>query len=180
MSSRAVYSRIAVFALAVAALLVFSRMTTEAFAALSFGATIMLLGMAVYYRLAAVVGMLVMTTSVACCASIDTLTEVSMVFTSLLGLVLPSALLAWLAVTTDTGAAFRLPRMERPFALAGLYVLLCVFSVPLVLAITGLAYPSVVSRLEGLAEVSIVLLVVAIGAVALSLEEPDRARAGRR
>jgi len=180
MSNRAAYSRIAVFALALASLLAFSRMTVEALAAMSFGAAIMLIGMAVYYRLAAVAGMLVMTISVAYCVSIETLAEVSMVFTSLLGLVLPSALLIWLAVTADTGAQFRLPRMERPFALSGLYLLFCVVSVPFVLAVTGLVYPSVVSRLEGLAEVSIVLVVAAIGAVSLGLAEPDRAKARKR
>jgi len=182
--NRAAVSRVTVFVLSLALLLVFSGMTVETLAAFSFGAAIMLMGLVVYYRLAAVVGMLVTTTSAACCMTLGTMTEVRLILASLLGLVLPAAMLAWLAMTAESGSRFRPPGVDKPFILSGLYLLLCIVSVPLVVTVTGLMFPSMVSRLEGFAEISVVLLVAAFGAVSLgsagSRSSSRRGRAPRR
>ena len=161
------------FVASLALLLTFSSMNAYTLFLTILGAGIMALAFFSYYRPGAVLGLVLVVTSVAFSMDIETLVEASMLTTSILGLMLPVTLLTLFALSSEIESR-PLYRPKRPMLVAGAFALLCVLSVPLTTVLVGIVMPNVTAKFSVLTETAIVLLFVSVGVTLLTSGRVER------
>jgi hypothetical protein len=158
------------FAACMALILVFSSMNIYTLFLTALGGGIMLLAFFSYYRVAAVFGLLLVAVSAGSSSEVDTLTEAAPLLTAIVGLVIPVIGLALFALACEFEGDHRF-RQKKPMLVTGSYVVACLASVPVSLAIVGVMSSSLPSRIPGLVEMAFVLLVASVGATVLTIRE---------
>ena len=160
------------FSTSIVAILVFSRMSSYSLFVLAFGALIMLIAFASYYRPAALFGLFIVAISATMSMQIDTLIETGPLIAVAVGMLIPMTLLTLFALSSESdGENGYLQR--RPVFVGAAYIGCCLMSVPVVIAVTGLVFPHMSLRFYGMMEISILLMVSAVLAIALTSRDPE-------
>jgi hypothetical protein len=160
------------FSSSIVTILVFSRMSSYSLFVLAFGAFIMLLAFASYYRPAALFGLLIVAISATMSMEIDTLIETAPLMTALVGLLIPMTLLTLFALSSESDGEDGYVQ-RRPALVGAAYTGCCLLSVPIVIAATGLVFPNMSLRFFGMTEISILLMFSAVLAIVLTSREPE-------
>lgn len=150
--------RVVLALMAVSDLMVFSEMTMLGLIAMAAGTAIMLLGMTYSDRQVSVIGGLVASGTAAASIDLTTLLELRTLLTAAAGLLIPSALIAWLALTSEGAGRGDELATSRPFILASAYGVLCLLSVPLVVLAISVFSHGVSMSVTTMTEISILLV----------------------
>jgi hypothetical protein len=160
------------FSASVVAILVFSRMSAYSLFVLAFGASIMLMAFAIYYRPAALFGMLLVAISATMSMEVDTLIETAPLMAASVGLVVPMTMLTLFALSCESHGEVGYVQ-RRPTLVGASYIVGCLLSVPAVIAATALFFPHMSLRFYGMTEISILLMFSTVVAVALTSRGPE-------
>jgi hypothetical protein len=142
------------FSASVVAILVFSRMSAYSLFVLAFGASIMLMAFAIYYRPAALFGMLLVAIS------------------ATMSMEVPMTMLTLFALSCESHGEVGYVQ-RRPALVGASYIVGCLLSVPAVIAATALFFPHMSLRFYGMTEISILLMFSTVVAVALTSRGPE-------
>ena len=158
--------RIFLVIVAVADIMVFSRMTILPLVAIAFGGLMIALGIIYSYRPPCLIGLTVVSVAGAASTEIPSLYELDMLLTAIISLLVPVLVLIWLALSGEEDVELRISIMRRPALVAIGYGLICIWSAPLVALIVSLFAPTISMRSSITTEVAIVLLTtIAVGLV---------------
>ncbi|MDH3365828.1 MAG: hypothetical protein OEM29_07515 [Thermoplasmata archaeon] len=153
-------------AIAAAALfLTFSRLSFSLLVPGAIGIALVLLGIALEYRPAAVVGLFIDLAVAALSIEIVTLVEVDVWQTSILGLLLPTSLLAWSALLSEDTDNYEIRLRTGAFATALAVGVLFAVAMPLSFALASILLPAVVNTFSTMAEISILFIIVSVAAL---------------
>ncbi|UCE91285.1 MAG: hypothetical protein JSV90_07700 [Methanobacteriota archaeon] len=153
-------------AMAAAALfLTFSNLSFSLLVPGAVGVVLVLFGIIIRYRPAAMLGLFVDLSVAALSIDIVTLADMDVWQTSVLGLLLPTSLLAWSALLSEDTDSYVIRFRTRAFATALAVGALFAVTIPVSAAIIGTAVPSAVNTISTMAEVSILFTVVAVTAL---------------
>jgi len=158
-------TRIVLLLLVTADLMVFSRITLLPLIAMAIGAATIVLGIVSLYRIASVLGLLVVISTAAASIEIPSLLELGAILTAIVALLLPIMTIIWLALSVEEGENQQVSFRRRPGAIALIFALMCVWSAPLVILILSFFAPTVSTRVGTLTEISILLVVTIAGAM---------------
>ena len=164
--------RIVLLLLVTADLMVFSRITLLPLIAMAIGAATILLGIVSSYRIASMIGLLVVMTTAAASIEIPSLLEFGAIMTAIIALLLPVLTLIWLALSVEEGERQQASVRKVPAGVALAYALVCVWSAPLAVLVLSLFAPTVSMRVDILAEISIMLVAAIGGGVLLLRRKP--------
>lgn len=165
--------RFLLLAIAVVAVLVFSRLTGFTILTAALGSVMIALGIAYNNRQASALGLLVVSVVAAASITITTLTDVSTVLTALLALLLPLFLLAYIALSAEEGEAPP-PLARRPVLVSVGYMTGCILSAPIVVLLLSVLTSGVALRIVTMTEMGIILVTATALGIALSYREPRR------
>ncbi|UCE45942.1 MAG: hypothetical protein JSU93_03500 [Methanobacteriota archaeon] len=166
--------KIIVVIVSAALLLAFSRLSLSLLVPEVIGLALILFGIVISYRPAAVLGLFITLSVAALSAEITTLADIDIWQTSILGLLVPTSLLAWAALLSEQSESYDIRLWSRPLALALFIGAAIAVAVPLAVVVIALVSPSSADSLSTMAEIS--LLFVVISVVALVLTLPDDAK----
>lgn len=164
--------RITGVALAVLDMIIFSRITASLIFVAGAGTALIVLGISYTNRLSAFGGLVMVVGAVAASVQITTLLLMSEVLTALLGLLLPTLVLAFLSLSANE-ETFEASLQARPTVLSLAFAMLCLWSVPIVSMAVGLLLPTVTMRITETAEISIVMITLVAGALLLTRQQPS-------
>lgn len=165
-------TRIVLLLLVTVDLMIFSRITLLPLIAMAIGAATILLGIVSSYRIASVIGLLVVVTTAAASIEIPSLLELGAILTAIIALILPVLVLIWLALSVEEGERQQASVRKVPAGVALAYALVCVWSAPLAVLVLSLFAPTVSMRVDILAEISIMLVATIGGGVLLLRRKP--------
>ena len=154
--------------LVIADMMAFSRLTLIPLIAMAIGGATILLGIVSSYRVASVLGLLVVITTAAASVELTSLLELGAIITAIVVLLLPILTLAWLALSAEEGDKQQVSIRRRPAIVALIFAIVCIWSAPLSVLVLSFFAPTVSMRVDILAEISI-MLVATIAGAALSL-----------
>ena len=152
--------------------MVFSRITLLPLIAMAIGSATIILGIVSLYRIASVLGLLVVITTAAASIEIPSLLELGAILTAIIALLLPIMTIIWLALSVEEGENQQVSFRKRPGAIALAYALLCIWSAPLAVLVLSFFAPSVSMRVDILAEISILLVATIAGGVLMLRRQP--------
>ncbi|OGS42341.1 MAG: hypothetical protein A3K67_05100 [Euryarchaeota archaeon RBG_16_62_10] len=159
------------FLAAILALYAFGEHSLFTLIGLTLGSVAMVLAYLSEYRAGCVLAMLVVVIAAASASPLMTVTELGSLMNAVLGLFLPVLAVIWFALVTGSEEAYWYGQRLGPVLQAAAFVLLCVFSVPITVAVIGIMSPNISVRFSEFEEISIILLFEAVGAAALSFRE---------
>jgi len=157
---------------AVAVMMLFSEMNAATLFAVVAGAGLIILGLLSYYRPASVIGLMVAAGSVAVSTDPGSLTVLTSLLNSILGLLAPLYVLTWVSLCSGTEEACEARLRTRASGGTILFALACVLSVPVAALLMGLVSPRFSIAMSVLAEISIILIVVIAGLIILTSKKP--------
>jgi hypothetical protein len=163
---------------AAALFLTFSNLSFSLLVPGAIGIVLVLFGIAIGYRPAAVVGLFVDLAVAGLSIEIVTMVDVDVWQTSVLGLLLPTSLLAWSALLSEETDSYEIHLRTRAFAAAFGVGVLFAAAIPVSIALIGILLPSVANTLSTMAEISILFTIVAITALIATWPGDERASAG--
>ena len=166
--------KLVVVAVAAILFLTFSRLTMSLLIPEAIGILLVAFGITMRYKPASVLGLFVDLVVVALSVEIVTLTETDIWLTSVLGLLIPTCLLAWSSLLSESDDAYVLRLRTPSFAIAACSTVAISVSVPLIVMISGVVFPAFPMTMSTLAETSIVFLVLAALSLML-LRSPEEA-----
>ncbi|MGQ9588214.1 MAG: hypothetical protein ACUVT7_07535 [Thermoplasmata archaeon] len=166
------YARVTIVLAAVVVLALFSGISLLKLSAMAVGTAMVFLGIAYYYRAAAAIGLLILSATAAASVQVSTLLEVDELLTAAIGLLTPVSILAGVALTVEEERLVEEAVGKRPIAIASIYGLACLFSVPIAVLIISAIHPGVSTRTETMAEAAIVLMTATIGGVLITVKGP--------
>lgn len=171
-------SRMIVSGLAIFSLMVHSGGDTASLVGISAGGALLMLGLWTMFRIASIAGFLIMTGISALFMDLDTMTDVQNVVFAVVGLFVPSLAAAWAALTAEDEHGHVLNLRTRAVAIAAIYGIVCMISVPIVMILSGVVMPSISSEVPVMVEIAILLLVASIPVAYFFSVEPERAETG--
>lgn len=160
--------------LAVAAMLAFSQVNPGILLASILGAGLVMIGLASYYRPASVAGLVIAAGSAAISNNPGSLAEVPSWLNAVLGLLVPTYVLAWVALTSGAEESYELMIRSKASAYTVMFMLACLLSVPVASLVVGALYPSFSVAMSPMAEIAIMLLVATVGVILLTSQAPLR------
>ncbi len=167
--------RLLMAVVAVADLVVFSQHSVLVVLAQAIGAALIILGMFYDYRPSSLTGLLIVATASAAAIELPSLLEVGQILTAIGSLALPMFVLTWLALSAEEGESTDVLLLKRPAIIAFTFVLICLFSAPLVILVMSLLAPTTSMRATPITEIAIMLMVTVVGAIALTRRAPQTA-----
>lgn len=144
------------------------------------GVALVLFGIIVGYRPSAVLGLFVCLCVAALSIEIMTLVDMDVWQTSILGLLLPTSLLAWSALLSEDADIYDIRLRTAAFAAALSVAILFAVAVPVSVAFIGLVLPSAASTVSTMAEISILFTIIAVTALLAMRFKEDSATAARQ
>ncbi len=147
---------------------VFTEATPLTLIALFLGGVMIVLGSLYSYRQGAFLGVLIVATGAASSINLESVLEVGPLLTAILGLLLPTFLLALHALRTEQGGIGLMGVRGKAAMTVLLFGVLCVFSAPLIAGLAGTALPTLTIRLSAIAEIAIMLIVTTAGGILLT------------
>ena len=161
-------SRVALLFIITADFMLFSRITLLPLIAMAIGAATVMLGIVASYRMASVLGLLVMVITAAASIEIESLLELGAILTALIALLLPTMMLIWLALSAEEGEQQQVSVRTKPSVIAVSFAFVCIWSAPLSVLVLSFFAPAVSMRVDVLAEMSIILVAtIALGTMLL-------------
>lgn len=160
--------KVALVIVSAALFLTFSRLSLSLLVPGAIGVALVLFGIVIGYRPAAVLGLLVDLVVAALSIEITTMANVDVWQTSILGLLLPTALLAWAALLSEDGAGSEIRFRTSAFGIALVAGVTFALVLPVSMALMRVIFPDMAATLSTMAEISILFVVVAVVAVALT------------
>ncbi len=154
--------KIAVALVAAALFLMFSRLSFSLLVPGTIGIALVLLGIALEYRPAAFVGMLIDLTVAALSIEIVTLVEMDVWQTSLLGLLLPTSLLAWSALLSEDTDVYDIRLRTGAFAAACATGVVLAIATPLTYVLATFFLPAGANAMSTMAEISVLFVTIAV------------------
>jgi len=153
-------------------LVTFSGVSLLKLAAMGVGMVMVLLGIAYSYRQPAAIGLLILSATAAASIELTTLLEIGKLLTAIVGLLVPVSILAWIALTSEEERRADEIILKRPIALASVYGLVCLLSIPIVVLIISLFNPGISMRTATMTEAAIVLITATLGGVVITMRSP--------
>lgn len=144
------------------------------------GVALVLFGIIIGYRPAAVLGLFVCLCVAALSIEISTLVDIDVWQTSVLGLLLPTSLLAWSALLSEDADIYDIHLRTAAFGSALAVAILLAVAVPVSVALIGFALPSAASTISTMAEISILFTIIAATALLAMRPMKESASAGRQ
>jgi hypothetical protein len=166
------WQRILIMILATADLMVFSRLTLFPLMAISIGTVVMLLGVQYSYRLASVIGMLVVAIAASASVTVPSLLTIGELLTVIIGLLLPLMMLIWIALSAEEGDTQHVAVVRRAAYMSVAYSLACLWTTPLVVLAISLFSPSVAMSISTLGEISIMMVATIAGGLLVLRRKP--------
>ena len=161
--------RFGMLIVAIIDLLIFANANPMTILAVGVGTVVLLMGMAYNYRPAAVLGMLITVIGATSAIQVATLLEVGSMMTAILGLLIPTSILIWLALSSDEGEDLDVHPASRSMWINAAFMLGCLLSAPVVVVIVSLLAPGVSMRMTAVSEIAILLVTAAILGTAITL-----------
>ena len=171
----AIWLKIAVTAAAAALYMTFSNLSFSLLLPGVIGIALVMFGIIIGYRPVAVLGLFVDICVAALSIEIRTLVDLDVWQTSVLGLLLPTSLLAWSALLSEDVEGHGIHFRTRAFASAFVVAAIFVLAVPVSAAIVGIVLPSIAGTISTMAEISIMLSVIAMTALLATWSREDAA-----
>ena len=165
--------KIAVTAVAAGLFLTFSNLSFSLLLPGAVGIALVLFGIIIGYRPVAVLGMFVDLCVAALSTEIRTLVDMDVWQTSVLGLLLPTSLLAWSALLSEDTDSHAIHFRTKAFAGAFVAAVVFAVAVPVSTALVGVLLPSAAGTISTMAEISILFTVVAVTALAVTWSKDD-------
>lgn len=159
--------RVGLMIAAIASLMMFSRIGTGTLLGMIVAAALIFLGIVSYSRPASVIGLLIVCGSAAASLNQQSLTVVGNILNTVIGLLVPIYVLAWIALTSE-GEPGPIGIMRKPAVLTAIYAVACLLSVGLVAVVLGVLTPAVSIGMPALMEIAIVLLAATLGIILLT------------
>ena len=166
------YLRMLIVVIAVADILVFSKASGLILLTMGVGATTIFMGILFAYRPASAIGAIIVAIGAASSIEIPTLTEVSPLLTAIFGLLIPIFILVPVATSIEQGELRGSILKRKPAIASALYLLGCIFSVPVTVFLLSLFSPELSTRSSTMAESAILLLIAITGAVIVAGMNP--------
>ncbi len=148
--------------------LTFSRLSLSLLVPGAIGMALVLFGIVIGYRPAAVLGLLVGLIVAALSIEITTVADVAVWQTSILGLLLPTALLAWSALLSEDTAGSVIRFRTSAFVVAVVTGVTFAIVLPVSIALMRIILPGMATTLSTMAEISLLFVMVAVIAVGLT------------
>ena len=164
--------RMLIVVIAVVDILVFSKASWLILLAMGVGATTILMGILFAYRPASAIGAVIIAIGAASSIEIPNLTGVSTLLTAIFGLLIPLFILVPVATSIEQGELRSSVLKRKPAILSALYLLGCVFSVPITVFLLSLFSPELSTRSSTTTETAILLLIAITGAVIVAGKDP--------
>jgi len=158
--------------LATADLMIFSRLTVFPLVAISVGIVVMFLGLEYSYRLASVVGMLVVAIAASASIPIPSLLTIGDVLTAIIGLLLPLLMLIWIALAAEEGDSQQVAVVRRAAYTSVAYSLACIWAPPITVLAISLFSPTVAMSVSTLSEISIMMVATIAGGLIVLRRKP--------
>jgi hypothetical protein len=157
--------KVGVTIVAAALFLTFSSLSFSLLVPGTIGIALVLLGIALGYRPAAVVGLFIDLAIAALSIEIVTLVDMDVWQTSVLGLLLPTSLLAWSALLSEDTDNYDIRLRTSAFAVASVVGALFAIAVPLAFLLASVFLSAGANALSTMAEISIMFVVIAVTAL---------------
>jgi len=154
--------KVGVAIVAAALFLTFSRLSFSLLVPGAIGIALVLLGIALEYRPAAVVGLFIDLAIAALSIEIVTLVDMDVWQTSILGLLLPTSLLAWSALLSEDTDNYEIRLRTGAFAIASVVGVLFAIAVPLAFVLASIFLTAGANALSTMAEISILFVVIVV------------------
>lgn len=167
--------KVAMVIAAAALFLTFSRLSFSLLVPGAIGIALVLFGIAVGYRPAAVFGLFVDLAVAAMSIEIVTMVDMDVWQTSILGLLIPTSLLAWSALLSEDTDNYAIRFRTAAFATALAVGVLFAIAIPLSVAVTSLLLPAVVNTLSTMAEISLLFMIIAVTILIATRSREDSA-----
>ena len=167
--------KIAVTVAAAALFLTFSNLSFSLLLPGAIGIALVLFGIIIGYRPVAVLGLFVDLCVAALSIEIRTLVDMDVWQTSVLGLLLPTALLAWSALLSEYTDSYDIRFRTKAFANAFGVAVLFAVAVPVVTAVFGIVLPSSAGTISTMAEIYILFMVIAVTVLLATWSKEDAA-----
>ena len=159
--------KIAVAAVSSALFLIFCELSISLLVPGTVGAALVLFGIAIGYRPAAVLGLFVELAVAALSVEITTLSNVNIWQTSVIGLLVPTSLLTWSVFLAEQTDSYRIDLKTRPFAAALSVGTIFAITVPVAVVLTSFVSPRIADTLPTMVEISLLFVVVSVATLAL-------------
>ena len=158
--------------LAVLAILTLGQMSAVGILAISVGTFLLLLGLWISYRPAAVFGFMTLAVGSGLAVDFDSVTDVSTLMSAAVGILIPVYITGWVALSSEIDGPVNVSIFNRPTLLTIGYTMACVFSVPVASLVIGVLTPAMATHVNVVTEAALMLLVIAILVVALTSRNP--------
>ena len=126
------------------------------------GIALVLFGIIIGYRPVAVLGLFVNLCIAALSIEIRTLVSMDVWQTSVLGLLLPTSLLAWSALLSEDTDGYGVRLRTKAFANAFVVATIFALAVPISTVVAGIVRPSAVGTISTMAEISLLFTAIAV------------------
>ena len=166
--------KIVVVIVAAALFLAFSRLSFSLLVPGAIGIALVLFGVIIGYRPAAVLGLFVDLAVAGLSTEINSLVSFDVWQTSILGLLLPTTLLAWSALLAEDTEGSVIHLRTRAFSMALAVAVLFATAVPLSVASMSIFLPGVANTLSTMAEISLLFVVIAVIALLATWSKTDQ------
>ncbi|OGS42564.1 MAG: hypothetical protein A3K67_03400 [Euryarchaeota archaeon RBG_16_62_10] len=138
------------------------------------GLVLILLGLSYSYRQPAAAGLLIVSATAAVSIELTTLLEIRTLMIGVLGLLVPTAVLAWISLTAKDDPTVEETRSKRPVVLSATYGALCLLSIPIVLLVISFVSPGLSLRTTTMTEAAIMLVTAVAGGAFIMLRGPTQ------
>ena len=159
--------KIAVAAVSSALFLIFCELSISLLVPGTVGAALVLFGIAIGYRPAAILGLFVELAVAALSVEITTLSNVNIWQTSVIGLLVPTSLLTWSVFLAEQTDSYEIRLKTRPFASALSVGIVFAVAVPVAVVLTSLVSPRIGDTLPTMVEISLLFVVLSVTTLAL-------------
>ncbi|UCE45336.1 MAG: hypothetical protein JSU93_00060 [Methanobacteriota archaeon] len=157
--------KVVMVVISAALFLTFSRLSISLLVPGAIGIALVLFGIVLEYRPAAVLGLFVGLSVAALSIEIVTMTDVAIWQTAILGLFVPTSLLAWSAFLSERSDSYEMRLRTRPFATALVIGAVFAVSLPVTVALTSILFPAMGNSMSTMAEISLLFVVIAVTAL---------------
>jgi hypothetical protein len=165
---------VAVAALAIVDLALFSDMTALTLVAYLIGAFGLVLGILYSYRPSSVIGVLVIGAAAAASMESTTILDASPLIAAIIGLVAPVSAISWIALSVQEEGSPEFWPPRRTVALSAVYASAILAVTPVSLFLLSILFPGVISRLTAVSEVSIMIIALIISTLFLTRQSISR------
>jgi hypothetical protein len=159
---------VAVSAIAIVDLALFSDMSALTLVAYLIGAFGLVLGIFYSYRPSSVIGALVIGAAAAASMESATILDASPLMAAIIGLIAPMAAISWIALSVQEEGSPEFLPPRRTVTLSAVYASAILAVTPASLFLLSILFPGVITRLTAVSEVSVMMIALIISSLFLT------------